>query len=545
MPVRPASTEGGSEWPCADHILENPTAALVKVRLDAGNFSKFHAVMIHRQLRLGFCGLVCLAGLSGQAVAGDLAKPDVLLIMPDQMRGDCLSIVGHPVVKTPHLDALAREGVLFRRAYSPVPSCIPARYALLTGLDPRTSGVVGYQAKPISTPTMPQLLSRAGYVTVLTGRVMHQVPAEEGYGYQQLIRGSTYLANDDYDHFLKQVAPASGGIRALVAKLGISNNGWEANPWPLKEEWHPTAWIARRARQVVAEALPDKPLFLTASFYSPHPPLFPPQKYFDDYLQQELPPPAHGDWVDWSSLPLPKKLSAAHRVLLQGKLLRNAQAGYYGLITQLDEQLAPLIQEFKARSQRNRRPWVIVVISDHGEMLGDHGYFRKCEPYEGSANIPFIIAGSPDLGFETGGRCLQPVCLQDVMPTLLELAGVKVPHPMDGVSLVPVLRGKHVTIRDYLHFEHAPCYSQAQAFHALTDGHFKYIWRPTDGSEQLFNLDTDAREEHDLSKDPSRRSTLDAWRARLIHRLAGRPEGFSDGTNLIAGRPYPPLQTGR
>ena len=93
------------------------------------------------------------------------ARPDILLIMPDQMRGDCLSILGHPAVTTPNFDRLAENGVLFRRAYTTVPSCIPARYALLTGLYPQTSGVVGYKQKQIDCPTMPRLLRKAGYRT--------------------------------------------------------------------------------------------------------------------------------------------------------------------------------------------------------------------------------------------------------------------------------------------------------------------------------------------------------------------------------------------
>src|SRR4051794_31879328 len=97
------------------------------------------------------------------------AKPDVLLIMPDQMRGDCLSVLGHPVVRTTNLDALARQGALFRRAYSTCPSCIPARHSLLTGLHPGTSGVVGYAGRRITYPTLPKLLNGAGYTTVLVG----------------------------------------------------------------------------------------------------------------------------------------------------------------------------------------------------------------------------------------------------------------------------------------------------------------------------------------------------------------------------------------
>ncbi|PWU16294.1 MAG: arylsulfatase [Verrucomicrobia bacterium] len=481
-------------------------------------------------------------------------KPDILLIMPDQMRGDCMSGVGHPVVRTPNLDKLAKAGALFRRAYSTCPSCIPARFSLLTGLFPATSGVVGFQGKPIEYPTLPQLLADAGYTTMLVGRCMHQKPDDEHYGYQTEVRGSTYVAGDQYDLFLKSHNNGEG-IRELVARIGVSYNGWEAKPWPLAEDLHPTAWTVAQARKALKEVPTDKPLFLTTSFFTPHPPLFPPKRFFDYYSAQKLPAPAQGDWVDWKDLS-PKGDKPGHRVLLQGDTLRATQAGYFGLIEFLDEQIGSLIVDFKARSRDGRRPWLIVVTSDHGEMLGDNGFFRKCEPFEGSANIPLIIAASGAFGFPSGVRCNQPVCLEDIMPTLLQAAGTKHPKApevgriqradagsgVDGVSLAPILRGEDVELRTWLHSEHAPCYSKEQAFHALTDGHFKYIWRPLDGTEYLFDLDKDPHEEHDLSKVEAQQATLEKWRGRLIHRLAGRPEGFSEGTKLIAGRPYPALQ---
>ena len=150
-------------------------------------------------------------------------------------------------------------------------------------------------------------------------------------------------------------------------------------------------------------------------------------------MAEKLPAPAHGDWVDWQALST-KGDEAGHRVLLEGDTLRATQAGYFGLIEQLDDLFAPLMAEFKERSRKAGRPWVIVLSADHGEMLGDHGFFRKCEPFEGSANIPFLVAGSPDLGFKPGLRSTQPVCLEDIMPTLLNLAGATCPKPMDGVS---------------------------------------------------------------------------------------------------------------
>ena len=113
-------------------------------------------------------GLLAVNGTRG--ASSELRQPDVLLIMPDQMRGDCLSARNHPVVRTPHLDKLAQEGALFRSAYTTCPSCIPARHSLLTGLYPATSGVVGFRGRPITYPTLPKLLAVTGYSTVLVGR---------------------------------------------------------------------------------------------------------------------------------------------------------------------------------------------------------------------------------------------------------------------------------------------------------------------------------------------------------------------------------------
>ena len=493
----------------------------------------------HLSLAIFFVGVLAHS-LTAHAAA-PAPQPDILLLLPDQWRGDCLAAVGHPVVKTPTLDRLARDGALFRRAYSTCPSCIPARLALLTGLHPSTSGLVGYAPILIKHPTFPALLADAGYATVLVGRNMHQNPPNPSIGYQRELLGSTYLSDDDYDRALRIAAPASGGIRAVLEGLGLTTNFWQAKAWSLPDELHPTAWVSARARSVIAETAPAQPLFLTASFYAPHPPLFPPKTYFEKYLAAPLPSPARGDWVKWDALS-PNGDRAGHRIRLEGEKLRAAQAGYFGLIEHLDAQLAPLIAAFTARSRAAGRPWIIVFTTDHGELLGDHGYFRKCEPYEGSANIPFIIAASPDLTFKAGLRSFQPVCLEDIMPTLLELAGLPPPKPMDGISLVATLRGASTPLRATLHSEHANTYGPAQAFHALTDGRSKYLWRPADGTEQLFDLTHDPREEHDLAPAAAHAAALADWRSRLIRELTGRPEGFTDATRLIAGRPYPAVQ---
>ena len=465
-------------------------------------------------------------------------RPNILLVMPDQMRGDCLSLDGHPVLKTPNIDSIGQGGVHFARAYTTCTSCIAARRSLLTGQHPATSGVVGYrEGVPIRTRTVTQALRDSGYATAIAGRYMHQSPHEEPYGFEKRVLGSTYVKDDDYAKYLNQKAPELGGISGI----GLSCNGREAKVWPVDEELHPTNWAVRQARRLLAETDPAREVFLVASFYAPHPPLFPPARYMERYLAMDLPPAAIGDW----ETPPPKGSYEtnvdAHRTVLDGEELRRAQAGYFGLIHHIDDQIADLLEEFKRKSEEAGRPWVIVFTSDHCELLGDHYLFRKCQPYEGSSRIPLLIQGSPGLGFAPGAKCSGAVCLEDIMPTLLELAGAPVPDHIDGRSLVPILRGEAESVRDLLHGEHAPCYDAEQGYHMLIDGRMKYIWRPASGAEQLFDIGDDPQELHDLGARPDRAQDMSLWRERMIERLKGRPEGFTDGERLVAGREYGPV----
>ena len=265
-------------------------------------------------------------------------RPNVLLIMPDQMRGDCLSLEGHPALLTPNMDEIGGQGSHFARAYTTCASCIPARRSLLTGQFPATNGMVGFVGGcPLTTPTLTQRLQDSGYTTVLTGRHMHQHPYDEPYGYETQVLGSTYIADDDYAQMLDRAAPDLGGIRGL----GISFNGWQARPWPLAEHLHPTNWVVSQTRQILAAHASKNPLFVTSSFYAPHPPLIPPPFYMERYLRMDLPGAAIGDWA----VPPPGNgIGAgvnAHRTVLRGEALRSAQAGYWGLINHMDDQVAP------------------------------------------------------------------------------------------------------------------------------------------------------------------------------------------------------------
>lgn len=465
----------------------------------------------------------------------DITQPNILLIMPDQMRGDCLSLAQHSVLLTPNIDEIGGQGAFFTHAYTTCASCIPARRSLLTGQYPATNGMVGYQeGVPIDRPTLTEHLRNGGYATAIAGRYMHQSPYDAAYGFETRLLGSTYKLDDDYAQMLGAAVPELGGIRGL----GLSFNGWQARPWSLPDHLHPTHWTAQQARHIIASQADERPLFLATSLYAPHPPLCPPAFYMERYLRQTLPPAAIGDWAIPPTAEGRGAGVDAHHVHLSGEALQSAQAGYFGLINHIDDQLYWLIQEFKTRSRAMDRPWVIIFTSDHGEMLGDHYYFRKCEPYEGASHIPFLIQASPEMGLVPGLICDAPVCLEDLMPTLLAMSGQTIPESVDGENLLPVLRGETDVSRPWLHGEHAPCYGEDQAYHFLTDGRRKYIWRPLDGSEQFFDLETDPRELRNLAADREYAGALATWQQRLVVHLHDRPEGFSDGDQLIPGRPY-------
>ncbi|MDP6116032.1 MAG: sulfatase-like hydrolase/transferase [Planctomycetota bacterium] len=455
-------------------------------------------------------------------------RPNILLIMTDQQRGDCLSIEDHPCLLTPNMDHIAGAGTRFSRCYSTCPSCIPARRALLTGQFPATNGMVGFQDghEFDSTYTLPQVLSDSGYQTYLVGRPMHQFPSKKRYGYDQMVRGPVGF-DEKYE--------GSGGAFGH----GISGNGWTARPWHLDEGLHPT-------NQSVSEALrflecyhdPTAPFFLTVSFIAPHPPLVPPAFYLDRYLRADMPEPVIGDWAE----PPPNDgiglQVQSDQVHLKGEALRSCQAGYYGLINHLDDQLYRLLGSHSGMSGNINRNTVIIFTTDHGEMLGDHCLFRKCYPYEGSARIPLLIRGTAEMGFPGNNVIDSPVGLEDIMPTILDLAGAEIPDCVDGESLVPFLRGEDQEWRPFIHGEHSPCYRQEQANHYLTDGKEKFVWLTHEGHEQLFDLVNDPDECRNLAAEPDSEGRVSIWRNRLMERLKNRPEGFTDGKQLVAGRPY-------
>ena len=464
--------------------------------------------------------------------------PNMLVIFAEQHRGDCLSSESHPVLLTPNIDSIGGFGTRFTHAYSTCPICVPARRSLISGQFPATHGAFSNcDTEWDLKHSLASVLRDAGYQTGWVGRSMHQYPVRKRFGFEEMVH-MDHRETDDYDEFLARNMPEGGNG---YWGSGVMHNDWTARPFHLPEELHGTNWTMYEAQRFLDRRDPTRPFFLVVSHIASHPPLVPPAFYLERYLRTGVPNPFIGDWavapenrgigraVDGRG---PEPLTRL--VDLAGERLLSARAGYYGLINHLDDQIRRLMNGVEGGVDPRRT--VIVYTADHGEMLGDHYLWAKSVPYEGSARVPFVMQVPDELGFPRGQVLNQPVCLEDVMPTLLDLAGVPVPASVEGRSLVPLLRGESPPWRDYLHIECSPHH------HTLTDGVEKFCWFVADGREQFFRLTDDPGECHDLANEPEEADRIAHWRGLLIEELAGREEGFTDGRKLIPGRPYPPCR---
>lgn len=473
-------------------------------------------------------------------------QPNLLFINVDQMRHDCLSVLGHPVVETPNLDALAQDGVLFDNAYSATPTCVPARAAILTGMSQHSHGRVGYEdGLPWDYQhTLPAELAAAGYHTQCVGK-MHVNPPRQLMGYHHVVLHDGYLHHHRFKHqtttnqyfsevddYLPWLQRQAGASRDLI-DLGLDcNSSVTSRPWDLPEAYHPTNWVVSESIDFLRRRDPSKPFFLKMSFVRPHPPFDPPPFWFDQYMAMDLPEQPVGDWVhhdddEQGLLPVIKSGKVPH------KRLKRAQAAYYALISHIDEQIGRFVMALQESGDLENT--VILFTSDHGEMLGDHQRFAKGLPYEGSAAVPFIVADPGNqLNLQKGRRVHQPVEMRDIMPTFLDAAGVSVPETVEGASVLPLARGERVSWRETIHGEHE---KGEESFHFITNGDYKYIWFSQTGQEQFFDLCVDPQECHNAVEDSEYRMTINAYRDKLIHVLKDREEGCSDGEQLIVARP--------
>lgn len=456
---------------------------------------------------------------------GETAPPNVLFVTVDQWPGNLLGCAGHPVIETPTLDHLASVGTRFSRAYSECPICIPARRTMMTGTSPRGHGDRTFQPAlrmPEGLPTLAGTFSRYGYQTQAIGK-LHVYPQRDRIGFDDALlaeEGRGALGGtDDYEMFL-----ADKGYAGQQFMHGMSNNEYSWRTWHLPEELHVTNWTTWAAARSIRRRDPTRPGLWHVSYTPPHPPLVPLASYLERYRARQIDEPYIGEWArDDETLAYPLELTRDYWAKLPVEQLIDMRRAFYALCTHIDHQLRILIGTL--REEQILDNTVILITSDHGDMLGNHGFYAKRLMYEGSANVPMILIGAAsDTRVQTGVVDDRLVGLQDIMPTLLDLCGLSVPETCEGRSMVSDER------RDVLYGE---ALKGPKAMRMLHDGCHKLIWYPAGSRFQLFDLEQDPEEMVDRIDDPKYSSVATDLKRRLRKELYGEDLEAVSGEEFV------------
>jgi arylsulfatase len=495
-------------------------------------------------VRLGVAG-----ALPQAEIVNDMAKaktrpkqsrPNILMIMADQLRADCLGAYGSRVVKTPHIDRIAAEGVAFTNAYTCVPSCTPARSALLTGLAPWHHGMLGMVRMATRYPVeKPRTLAESGYYTTVIGK-NHFYPIRNSHGYHQMVvdehcsywfdkqeQGKVEAASPeercDYEAWFWSQLPT-----ANPHATGLSWNDYRGKQFVFPEHLHATHWTGQTAVNFINSYQRPEPFFLKVSFIRPHSPYDPPARWLKKYEDAAIPPAIEGDWAA-RYVPRSDSSNDIWHGKLPAETVRQSRQAYYGNVSFVDEQVGLILETLERRGLLDET--LIVFMSDHGDMLGDHNLWRKTYAYEPSAKIPMLMRWPTGLvAAQRGQKRSGPVELRDIFPTLLEAGAIpqaqELIQEMDGRSLLSLLRNDGQGWRQWIDLEHNICYHLSNHWNGLTDGRWKYIFHAQNGEEQLFDLTRDPTELRDLAGVSGREETLRQWRNRLIEHLAERGDEF-------------------
>ena len=477
--------------------------------------------------RLLYFGLVlALSPLSAAA-----ARPlNILLLIDDQHRGDWLGAAGAHWMITPHLDRLAREGALFRRAYTSTPSCLPARAALLTGMSPWGHGCLGYVKIPESYPAeKPRLFTQAGWRTHVVGK-NHFDPPSNLHGYESGALGDSNAPGVNYWQWFLSQAP---GRRPNQGSRS-SNDQRGGLIYPFGEELHRTTWTANHALEFLANYREARPWLLKVSFLHPHPPFNPLARWLRRYENVDLPLQVVSEWSrkEWGEV-----RGSLHdnpdtqRGVIPEEEMRAMRRSYAAAISQVDEQIGLILAAVEKRGEWENT--LILFTSDHGDMMGDHLLYRKTYPYEGSVHVPLILRWPSSLGLTAARGQLRNELteLRDVLPTLLDAAGLPRPATVEGLSLLDLLRGHPG--RALLDLEHASCYQPQDGWVALMDQRYKYVYFLHTGRQQLFDLAQDPQELCDLAARPEQAALLGSWRQKMIAHLQGRGDSWVRQGDLV------------
>lgn len=437
-------------------------------------------------------------------------RPNILLIMADQLAPQFLPPYGHRVVQAPHLDRLANEGVVFDAAYTNSPLCGPSRAAMMTGRLGSSTGVYDNAAEwPASIPTFAHGLRDAGYRTCLAGK-MHFVGPDQLHGFEERVTTDIYPADfgwtpswDDPENrfewwFHNMDAVTNAGVAEATNQLDYDDEvGHQA---------------VRKLRDL-ARIDDERPWMLTASFTHPHDPYAVRQEYWDRYNHDDIDLPTVGPISGEQTDPHSRRLrhvSDMDSADITDDDVRNARHAYYAAVSYIDDWVGKLMETLDGFGMADDT--VVIFTADHGDMLGERGLWYKMTFFEHSARIPLIVWAP---GRIEPRRVSEPVSLLDMAPTLAGFSNSSSADDLEGSSLEPLINGEaepdRVVYGEYLGE------GTVAPLLMVRKGSHKYVWCSED-PPQLFDLSADADELVNLADDPHSAAKLEELHALLERR---------------------------
>jgi len=412
-------------------------------------------------------------------------RPNILIIQADQFAPQAAAIHGGPA-QVPALEALADRGTVFGNAYCNYPLCAPSRFSMLSGQMPFAIGAYDNAAEfASSTPTFLHHLRLAGYHTSLSGK-MHFIGADQLHGFEQRLTTDIYPADfawlPNWETRSQNWAP----IRDSVERGGVS-----AYNMQLAFDEDATFQAVRKIYE--HSRSPEQPFCMFVSLTHPHHPFLAPPRYWDMYDDEALPDPTvdrlPDDVIDPHSARAREGIGVADADVTEEQR-RRARHAYFAAISYFDDKVADLVGALEAAQILDHT--AIVVISDHGEMLGERGLWAKDCFFEWAMRIPMIVAPP---GSAQSTTVETPVSLLDLLPTVLDLAGID-QGDADGTSLLSLGTATRDVVAEY----------SAEAAVApavmIRRGRYKYIHCDAD-PPMLFDLDADPNELNNVADDPA------------------------------------------
>ncbi|MFL5269649.1 MAG: sulfatase-like hydrolase/transferase [Stellaceae bacterium] len=431
---------------------------------------------------------------------------NLLVIMSDEHNRKIAGYSGHPIVRTPALDALAARGTRFSAAYTPSPICVPARASLATGLPVHRhrawDNAIAYDGR---IQGWAHSLRKRGHHVASIGKLHYRGYPDEDYGFNESLLAMHITGGvGDVTHLVRDPDDIRTTGKNLIASAGPGESSYTL--YDRQVAAAAQIWLRETATRRHA-----RPWVLFVSMVAPHFPLTAPPEHFYRYIRQDLPRPKLYDQAarpDHPYIQLYARRSDYDKHFHGPADLQRALAGYFGLVSFLDEQIGKILTALSETGLAGKTR--VIYTSDHGDNLGARGLWGKATMYEESAGIPMLLAGE---GAPVGAVCATPVTLCDVSATILDAVGAA--DAIDELALpgVSLLDLADQPPRDRTVLSEFHTYGP-NAFYMLRDLRHKYVYY-VDAPPQLFDLAADPEELTDLGRLPEQAPTRNAFEARL------------------------------